>query len=151
MIHRENPKADQRETGLPAITCAHVCFWVYGNPSLMKKVKWWFSSSFPSFSVWRMVFRFSPLLGWWRKRRIRCPKLLTKSYVLIRSSHNELWFPNHHANSKTRPVTPRWQTLPYGDPSETTTAPRHRCDDAVVRAHGAVTQAVPWHDDNCAS
>ena len=25
MIHRENPKADQRETGLPAITCAHVC------------------------------------------------------------------------------------------------------------------------------
>jgi len=34
------------------------------------------------------------------------------------------------------------KTLPYGDPSETTTAPRHRCDDAVVRAHGAVTQAV---------
>lgn len=34
------------------------------------------------------------------------------------------------------------KALPYGDPSETTTAPRHRCDDAVVRAHGAVTQAV---------
>ena len=32
-----------------------------------------------------------------------------------------------------------WQALAYGDASETTTAPRHHCDDAVVRAHGAVT------------
>jgi hypothetical protein len=41
------------------------------------------------------------------------------------------------------PVVFPWQALPYGDPSETTTAPRHHCDDALVRAHGAVTQAVP--------
>ncbi|CAJ1361643.1 unnamed protein product, partial [Effrenium voratum] len=35
-----------------------------------------------------------------------------------------------------------WPAAPFGDPAETTTAPRHRCDDVVVRAHGAVTRAA---------
>ena len=36
------------------------------------------------------------------------------------------------------------QALSYGDPLETTTAPRHHGDDALVRAHGAVTPSGAW-------
>ena len=44
---------------------------------------------------------------------------------------------------KSRVLEPTAQALPYGDPSETTTAPRHHCQDVVVEAHGATTRAAP--------
>jgi len=34
------------------------------------------------------------------------------------------------------------KAAPFGDPTETTTVPRHHCADAVVAAHGSVTQAA---------
>lgn len=73
--------------------------------------------------------------------------ILTGTTYIIASTNLPLGFApfSAHRAQRHRAPTPRptgpppRQALPFGDPSETTTAPRHHTEDLVVRAHGAVT------------